>query len=98
MDEFYKWAVTNFGPSIDTQFVFFPEHLNIQTMSPRLKKLVHEKLHTLGGPFRRIVEVMDQDNSKDLTQDMTDYIKSLDAIRNTSFADVFPEWNNLLSS
>ena len=98
MDEFYKWAITNFGPSIDTQFVFFPEHLNIQTMSPRLKKLVTEKLHSLGGPFRRIVDVMDQDNSKDLTQDMTDYIKSLDAIRNTSFADVFPEWNNLLSS
>ena len=81
-----------------SEFVFFAEHLNIQSMSRRLKKLVTEKLHSLGGRFRRIVDVMDQDNSKDLTQDMTDYIESLDAIRNTSFADVFPEWNNLLST
>jgi sulfatase maturation enzyme AslB (radical SAM superfamily) len=97
MDEFYKWAIPNFGTSIDTQFVFFPQHLNIQTMSPKLKKLVDAKFDALGGPFKRIVEVMDQDNSKDLTQDMINYIASLDAIRNTSFAEVFPEWNNLLS-
>lgn len=97
MDEFYKWAISNFGTNIDTQYVFYPEILNIQTLSPNLKLKISKKLNHLGSPFRRIIEVMNQNNNKNYTSKTVDYINKLDNIRNTNFTKIFAEWYNLLN-
>ena len=97
MDEFYKWAISNFGTNIDTQYVFYPDILNIQTLSPDLKYKISKKLYHLGAPYRRIVETMNQNNNENYTSKTVDYINKLDNIRKTNFAKVFPEWFELLN-
>ena len=95
LEKFFKWLLANIGTDIYPQFVDFPLYLNIKHLNSDCKNLLKEQLSFAGNSLQSITSKIDQDG-EDYTQEMLNYIKKLDTMRNTDFPTVFKEWYNVI--
>lgn len=85
MEEFKKLT-----PNVSYDFVYEPSFLSPRKLSPIIKQEIIDKYE--GNPeYEKIIKYITC-LPDDRTVDFHDQIRRLDKIRNESFAEVFPEW------
>ena len=95
--DYYNWAIKNFGAGVHSQFVVDQKMLDISYLPKNAKDKVLRKIEKYTGQiFDSIRSKLHLDN-EDHSLDLINYIKKLDAIRNTRFSKTFSEWWQILN-
>ena len=96
--DFYKWATKNFGIEVHSQFVTDNDILDISYLPQHAKDVVLEKIKNNKGKIFDSIRAKLRIDKDDRGKELLNYIKRLDAIRQTNYPETFNEWWQTLNA
>lgn len=94
LPDFVKWCLTNRLPVPYLGLVTSPKHYNITVLPKDIKDVIVPRLR--GTIMSSVAQAMIAEDASDEFDKTLQYVKILDKQRNQSFAETFPELNQLI--